>query len=203
MNIPRAIDLDFLRNVAQQLVDVLIYLHDRDIIHNDIKPANILISDDGVVKLIDYGFAVVSNFDGNTEMFGTAMYTSPEKFQGLYTNGADWYALASTLLEVKNGKHPFGHYKIADQVRRNVFRGLPKLGEPIFDDFIQKIGHVDPDVRWCHANGNIADILNHPFLKKSEILAEPKTQPDTVTELLALEKLSITDGAVATLDDTQ
>jgi serine/threonine protein kinase len=103
MDTSMASDPGFLRNVARQLVNVLAYLHDQNILHNDIKPENILVSDNGTVKLIDYDLATFSDSDGITAGGGTPMYRAPEESLGFYTNGADWYALAATLFEVANG----------------------------------------------------------------------------------------------------
>jgi serine/threonine protein kinase len=200
---PEASDPKFLQKVARQLVDVLAYLHDQRILHNDIKPPNILVSDSGLVQLIDYGLAMTSRSKGNTNVVGSPVYESPEKLAGCYKNGADWYALAVTLLEVKNGVHPFENIKSLEGLKLTVVYGLPKSKDPVFNDFIQKIGHVDPDLRWSHGNGKIDDIRNHPFLKNSYDPAESKTPADTVPEIVALETISLTDGAVATLDDVQ
>jgi serine/threonine-protein kinase len=200
---PKASDPEFLRSIARQLVDVLAYLHDKDIIHNDVRPPNILVSDDGIVKLIDYGISVFCDSDGTTIGIGTPGYNSPERLSGSYKNGADWFALAVTLVQFKIKMHPFGCHIIESKAKESVSRGLPKLEDPIFNDFVQKIGHVDPDVRWSHANGNMDDIRNHPFLKNSDDLTESKTPVDTVSELAVVKVISSAEGAVATLDDTQ
>jgi hypothetical protein len=41
---------------------------------------------------------------------------------------------------------------------------IPESKNPVLNDFLQKIGHGDHKMRWSHANGNIEDIRNHPFL---------------------------------------
>jgi serine/threonine-protein kinase len=190
MGTPEASDSGFLRNVTLQLVDVLGYLHDQNIVHNDIKPENILVLEDGTVKLIDYGLSTFCDPDGTTNGMGTRAYSSPEKLIGRYKNGADWFALAVTLVQLKNRKHPFGYGLKGDEWELAVSRGLPKSEDPIFDDFVQKIGHVDPNLRWSHANGNIDDIRNHPFLKS----------PDTVIDPKAVELDLATSGVGASLD---
>ena len=83
---------EVIRPIAQQLVSALHYLHTNRIIHRDMKPQNILISDGGVVKLCDFGFAraMSSNTQVLTSIKGTPLYMSPELVQEQpYNNSVD------------------------------------------------------------------------------------------------------------------
>ena len=83
---------DVIRSIAMQLVSALNYLHSNRIIHRDMKPQNILISQDGVVKLCDFGFAraMSNNTLVLTSIKGTPLYMSPELVQEKpYNNSVD------------------------------------------------------------------------------------------------------------------
>jgi fused-like protein len=71
------------RSIAKQLVSALFYLHSHRIIHRDMKPQNVLIGANGVVKLCDFGFArlMSTNTVLVTSIKGTPLYMAPELVQ--------------------------------------------------------------------------------------------------------------------------
>ena len=94
---------------AASLIVTLEYLHDRSIIHRDVKPENVLIDEEGYIKLIDFGAA---NFvDGRTyTAIGTPHYLAPEIILRTgYSASVDWWSLGVLLHELVFGFVPFGH----------------------------------------------------------------------------------------------
>lgn len=92
-----------------QLCSVLQIVHGFDIIHRDIQPKNIIISNDGVLKLIDFGNARIYDACKNrdTVLMGTAGYASPEQFGTLQTDKTtDIYALGVLLNKMLTGHFP-------------------------------------------------------------------------------------------------
>jgi serine/threonine-protein kinase len=87
------------------------YAHEHGLIHRDIKPGNILISQDGEVKVTDFGIARAVNAETITEtaaVFGTAAYVSPEQAQGeTVDRRTDVYSLGCVLYELLAGQQPF------------------------------------------------------------------------------------------------
>src|SRR4051794_2167701 len=94
------------------LADALGYVHERGLVHRDVKPANVLISDDGRVHLTDFGIArlVDSAHETRTgDVLGTPAYFAPEQVAGEPVgSAADVYALGIVLIECVTGRRPFG-----------------------------------------------------------------------------------------------
>ncbi|XP_047085817.1 mitogen-activated protein kinase kinase 9-like [Lolium rigidum] len=103
-----------LAEVAAQALSGLAYLHARRIVHLDIKPANVLASMAGEVKIADFGIAKVLSRAGDqsTSYVGTTAYMSPERFDPEAHGGqydpyaADVWSLGVTILELFMGRYP-------------------------------------------------------------------------------------------------
>ncbi|KAK9377327.1 kinase-like domain-containing protein [Lipomyces chichibuensis] len=97
-----------LGKIAEGVLSGLSYLHERRIIHRDIKPQNILLDKNGQVKLCDFGVSgeVVNSLA--TTFTGTSYYMAPERIQGQpYTVTSDVWSLGLTLMEVAQHRFPF------------------------------------------------------------------------------------------------
>ena len=99
------------RSILGQAALALGVAHEARVVHRDVKPANILVRPDGVVKLTDFGIARALDASGHTqhgEMLGTPNYISPEQALGHAATGAsDLYALGVVGHEMLSGKRPF------------------------------------------------------------------------------------------------
>lgn len=99
------------KEILVSLAKALAYLHKKGVCHRDIKLENVLINEHGVVKLIDFGFAVVSSDpDAPVANFcGTPAYMSPEIVKRKQYNGpkADIWALGILMYKIISGRFPF------------------------------------------------------------------------------------------------
>ncbi len=109
------------KQYALQIAEGLAYAHNKKVIHKDIKPQNILLTKEGVVKLMDFGIAetVHSSMSRlkNTGSSGTLVYMSPEQLRGKDVGReADIYSLGATLYELLSGHPPFYQGDITYQI---------------------------------------------------------------------------------------
>ena len=97
--------------IFQQILEGIQYAHDNDIIHRDIKPSNVLVDNNDIVKITDFGIAKAVGDNSMTatgSVVGTRLYMSPEQIQGKRaTKKSDIYSLGVTFYEMLAGRVPF------------------------------------------------------------------------------------------------
>ncbi len=99
------------RSILCQVGSALTYAHRSGVVHRDVKPANILIDEDGNAVVTDFGIAKVAQLPGSTHsgaLVGTPAYMSPEQCRGGEVSGAsDQYSLGAVAYEMVTGVAPF------------------------------------------------------------------------------------------------
>lgn len=110
--------------LALQMIQALAYLHRRDILHLDLKPANVL-CDSEDVKVVDFGIA--SKLGSSQLLMGTLPYIAPERLKGeKAVPASDLFAVGIIIYEMLFYSHPFGDEKIS-KLLENLLEGQPKL----------------------------------------------------------------------------
>ncbi|MGM0183101.1 Stk1 family PASTA domain-containing Ser/Thr kinase [Enterococcus sp. AZ102] len=98
-------------DIMDQILSAVTLAHEHRIIHRDLKPQNILINEEGVVKITDFGIAIALSETSITQtnsMLGSVHYLSPEQARGsMATSQSDIYAMGIILYEMLTGKVPF------------------------------------------------------------------------------------------------
>lgn len=155
-------------NVAIQIASALETAHKNNIIHRDIKPHNIIITEDGIAKVTDFGIAkAVSN--STITAFGTTMgsvhYFSPEHARGGYTDAkSDLYSLGVVLYEMVTGKVPFNAdtpvsvaLKHMQEIPKQPIEINPSIPKAV-NDIIMKAMQKDVNLRYQNATEMLKDL---------------------------------------------
>ena len=155
-------------NIAMQIASALETAHKNNIVHRDIKPHNIIITEDGVAKVTDFGIAkAVSN--STITAFGTTIgsvhYFSPEQAKGGYTDAkSDIYSLGVVMYEMLTGKVPFDsdtsvsvalkHMQETPVAPMDVNENIPQA----VNDIILKAMQKEPMARYQSATAMLNDL---------------------------------------------
>lgn len=155
-----------------KLCDALTYLHGKGIVYRDMKPANIMLSPDGNIKLIDFGIAreYKENASEDTTALGTEGYAAPEQYEGKGQTDArtDVYGMGITLFQLLTGVNPSSYQENIFSIRLqnpNLSSGLDKI--------ILKCTNKDPKKRYQSTEELKKALLNYrklddKFLKKQK-----------------------------------
>ncbi len=108
-HVAQSLDLPDQIRYLVHLLQALAYLHRRGVFHRDLKPDNVMIDGDGVLRVLDFGLALVRNqTDPAQNATGTLAYMAPETLQGHPpTPATDLYAVGVMAYEIFIGEHPF------------------------------------------------------------------------------------------------
>jgi len=166
-----------IKSYINDILNALSYLHKKGIVHRDIKSDNILISDDGSLKLTDFSCSgqiiildevLLEDSDLLDSLKGTLLWMAPEVIrQENYGRKVDVWSLGCTLLEIIFGGNPWGNIKI-----ENYFQALYKIGKSneipcIPNDISDKLKNF---IECCverdkNKRKSVEELQNHPFLK--------------------------------------
>ena len=151
--------------IGAQVARGLQYAHDQQVVHRDIKTANLFLTQDKVVKIMDFGLAkmIEEVRRGSTVIGGTPSYMSPEQAVGeRVDHRADLYSLGVTLFELVIGRVPFDKGDVAYHHRhtaapdpRSIASGIPDA----LADLILQLMQKDPEAR-CASAGEVEHRLD-------------------------------------------
>jgi len=132
------------RDFARQLSSALSYLHQHDVLHLDLKPANIIVNPDHQCKVIDFGCSQQRSNPTMSACQGAPAYRAPELFRGqLPTTKSDVYSLAMTLWCLKHQQLPYDGQN-NDMV---IYQVVAFSRRPSPDKEFETLWHPDPERR--------------------------------------------------------
>ena len=186
---------------GQQIGSGLAHAHRHGIIHRDVKPENALLTEDGRIKLTDFGVALVaghSNDSSGATTEGTIAYMSPEQAQGLDVDQrSDIFSLGVLLFQLVTGDVPYGGQPAAAMVYDIINSPIPPI-QPIVDDLpagfervIRRALEKEPDDRHASVEELLADLqLLRDELRATTTGIQPVQPPDPTIAVLPFVDMS-------------
>ena len=164
-------------NITRQVASALSLAHKNQIVHRDIKPHNILITNTGVAKLADFGIAKAVSastiIGGNNKVMGSVHYFSPEQARGAYVDErSDIYSLGIVLYEMLTGKVPFDGDNPISIALMHINDPMPPVSAevpgipPQLEKIIMKATDKYQTNRYRTADEMIEDLDNIEFITK-------------------------------------
>lgn len=176
-------DLDVVRDIIEQISVGLRAFHRQEMLHQDLRPNNIMIDQTGIVKIIDFGSTQVAGLREITtpiieqSILGTAQFTAPEYFLGERgTTKSDMFSLGVITYQMLSGKLPYGVQVARAQTksaqRKLIYQSVLDDDRTIpawIDEAIKKSVHPEPYKRYEETTEFIYDLRypNKTFLNKS------------------------------------
>jgi len=165
----RTLPPDRIVEIARQVCAGLDYAHSHNVIHRDVKPANIMITSENVVKIMDFGIAK-SNASMTTtgQVLGTPTYMSPEQVRGKQLDGrSDLFSFGVVLYEMVAGEKPFTGQSITTIIYKIIHepaippRELDVTVHPGISAIIMKALEKNPNERYQTGADLVRDLLNY------------------------------------------
>jgi serine/threonine protein kinase len=178
-----------------QVVDGLANAQTHGLIHGDVKPANMLMDQRGVVKISDFGIARFGESGPTDTIFGTPMYIAPEKARGkAYDHRSDQYSLGTSFWHLITGRPPFIGKTSREVVFNRFEKTPPDLREFLpdlsgaFSDLIRKTMALNPEERFEDFFALKAEIERVQASKQAEAFAQV-TLEDTPVQAYTTQPL--------------
>ena len=183
-------DEEKVRFYGAQIALALEYLHKKGIIYRDLTPENILMDENGYLKLADFGMAKKLKENEKTLSFcGTPEYLAPEiiTMEG-HDKTVDWWSFGILLFEMLYGKSPFymeNINKMYDLIKTSPVKFPKKINlSEEAKDIIQKLLEKNPKKR-LGSKGGIEEIKKHPFFAKIDfnLIEQKKVEAPFIPEV--------------------
>ena len=167
----QAFPLPRVLRIMEQACAALQFAHERNVVHRDVKPANIMLTADDTVKITDFGTAKILQFgtmQQTAHVMGTPSYMSPEQVKGRAVDGrSDIFSLGVMLYEMVTGEKPFPGQNITTVIYKIVNeepvppRNVDPSIHPGMNAVIMKALAKEPEVRYQSCREMLEDLRNY------------------------------------------
>jgi hypothetical protein len=173
--------LAFKLKIIEQVCYALGYAHRNDVIHRDVKPANVIVQPDGIVKLLDFGIARQEKTDARLtrtgNVIGTLHYMAPERLKNEAFDGrSDIFSVGVVMFQLLTGELPFsGDYGIVPKIlseKHPSLRQFLNAYPPALDGILDRALAKSPNDRYSTADEMAAEVSSLAHELKKEQVAE-------------------------------
>ncbi len=161
------LDLPLALDYTCQICNAIDHAHHQGILHRDLRPSNVLVSDNGLVKVADFGTSRFLEIAAHgTTVIGSPPYMAPEQFQGKAVFASDLYSLGVTMFQMLTGDVPYETPSPSDMDRlmRGEMQISPRLRNPkipkAINDVVVKAMAPDILSRYQRASDVLEDLLS-------------------------------------------
>ena len=193
----KALSLKHTLFVIRSILNAMAYAHDKGVVHRDLKPGNVLVSENNEIKLMDFGLAQSIDFEKRYtqtgECVGTPYYMAPEQIQGRpIDQRADIFSIGVMAYELLTGSVPFKDESWYDLATKILKDPMPRVSEKIpdvpewLDNLITKATQKNKEDRYQSVDEMLAVLQN--YVKPDSNYAELfRTKPNI--QLFEIEEL--------------
>src|SRR5438552_7458315 len=167
--------------IFRELMMALGDIHEKGILHRDLKPQNLMFRNDGTLAIVDFGIAKhidAADMTGHGEILGTPRYMSPEQVQGKALDlRTDIYSAGVLLFQMLTGRHLFDGATAVEVALHDVNTAPPALPEPRarYQRLLDKLVEKDRDARFRNAD-EVIGFLSRLYFQAAAATAADKTQ---------------------------
>ncbi len=161
-----ALDLATALDYTCQICNAIDHAHKHGVLHRDLRPSNVLVSDSGLVKVADFGTSRFLEIAAHgTTVIGSPPYMAPEQFQGKAVFASDLYSLGVTMFQMLTGDLPYDTPSPSDldRLMRGDMQIAPRLRNPkvpkAINDVVVKAMAPDIHLRYQRASDVLDDLL--------------------------------------------
>jgi len=166
-----------------QICNAVDHAHKHSVLHRDLRPANVFVTDKGLVKVGDFGTARVIELAAHgTTVIGSPPYMAPEQFEGRAVFASDLYSIGVTAYQMLTGTLPYDTPAPSDipRLKRGELVESMRARHPtipkVIDDIVMKALSADVGTRYQHAD----DLLNDLLTARRDLVRRPPPVVATV-----------------------
>jgi serine/threonine protein kinase len=192
------VSLDDFYRLAPQILTGLEFLHERGVVHLDVKPQNVMLSRRGEIKITDYGISKtikeqLANRQSVEVPAGTLCFMAPEQLRpgAICDRRTDVYAVGIMFHLLVAGQFPFSTYGREDVLKWHIdeMHVIDTLGSPELTEIVQRALHVDPGERWSSCQQMLDAVSASKSAARKEIAPSRVSAPKRDAQLERIQQL--------------